>query len=135
MAEGVAVLRWGGRRCCARIRPRSKAVKKPFPVTCGDVIIRYELLREARERQTRTNLITDDVKEDWWLRIDGKTIGPLPELREEFSNRTTGSAFHMYTSDLFMELAAKFLNRPVPTEAIKEVKEAQVVREAYRKPG
>ena len=53
----------------------------------GDYILWTQLLQFAKaHNKSKIVFITDDAKEDWWLKynLDGpKIIGPRPELREE----------------------------------------------------
>jgi hypothetical protein len=49
--------------------------------------------------------VTDDVKEDWWQRVNGETVGPRPELVEEYYERTDGQRIHFYTPRRFLEYA------------------------------
>jgi hypothetical protein len=87
--------------------------------------------------------VTDDEKEDWWLRIGGRTIGPLPAIRNEI-HREAGVLFHMYSGNIFLERARKTFNLPVRDETAKEVKQVREeqqrrkmsldeVRETYEK--
>jgi hypothetical protein len=69
-------------------------------------------------------VVTQDVKEDWWERVAGETIGPRQELVEEFY-RTTGLLFHMYTLDRFVQLAGERTKQQVPQAALRELEEAR----------
>jgi hypothetical protein len=107
------------------IPPGFKDKGKPEPECYGDYVAWKQILDYAAAKKTSVILVTDDAKEDWWLRIHGETIGPLPLLVEEF-RRTTSQDFYMYSVDLFMENAGDFLGTPVPPEAIQEAKEQRV---------
>jgi hypothetical protein len=84
----------------------------------GDLILWKQLIKHAKT----TILITDDGKEDWWLKQPGRTIGPRVELREEFL-KETGKNFWMYGVDLFLKQSAKRRNETVSKEIISEVVE------------
>lgn len=100
--------------------------KKRNPDRYGDLFIWEQILRKAESRQMGVIFVTDDLKEDWWLKNDdGDAIGPHPALREEFTGRTKMTEFHMYDTGSFMHQASTYLKQQVPTEAIKEVKEVQ----------
>lgn len=49
----------------------------------GDYILWVQLLKEAKKRGLPTLFITRDVKEDWFWRVRGRTVGGRPELIEE----------------------------------------------------
>lgn len=66
--------------------------------------------------------VTDDRKEDWWLKVEGKVIGPHPELLQEIATQA-GIMFYMYSADPFMKYAGKYLNQKVEKKAIDEVRE------------
>ncbi len=48
----------------------------------GDLFIWKEIIRYAKENDKDVIFVTQDVKEDWWFKEKGKTIGPRYELRE-----------------------------------------------------
>jgi len=54
----------------------------------GDYILWKQLIQYSSENQRPLVFVTDDSKEDWWLRVHGRTIGPRPELLEEFKKET-----------------------------------------------
>jgi diguanylate cyclase (GGDEF)-like protein len=78
--------------------------------------------------------ITDDAKEDWWLKHEGKTIGPKPELIHEMQADAQVD-FHMYSSDRFIDRAQAELGIE-GRQAVKEVKwiVADRSREWHRHP-
>lgn len=103
------------------IPPGYKDKGKEEPRRYGDVVLWFQLLDFARSNNKPLIFVTDDTKEDWWLEIRGKTIGPRPELIQEmrFDADTT---FYMYQPDRFMEYAATYLNLPIQPEVIAEAK-------------
>jgi hypothetical protein len=88
----------------------------------ADLIVWKQAMDEAKLKQKPVIFITDDQKDDWWKREFGKTIGPRPELLDEFLF-TTQQKFHMYGSHQFLEYALMFLQQSVDDEAVKEVRE------------
>ena len=92
----------------------------------GDLIIWRQLIKKAKDATKDVIFITDDKKDDWWLEQSGRTIGPRPELVEEFI-RETGKRFWMYSVDKFVEEAARISNTAVNQEAIAEIIEAREV--------
>jgi hypothetical protein len=90
----------------------------------GDLVLWFQIIDKARETEKDIILVTDDRKDDWWLRFKGQTIGPRPELVEEMADNA-GISFHMYPADPFMEYANKHLEREVKQEAIEEVRDVR----------
>jgi hypothetical protein len=90
----------------------------------GDLVIWQEIIEQAKSSKKPVTLITDDVKDDWWWKHQGKIIGPRPELAAEMREKANVQ-FYMYQSDQFMKHAATYLKRPVDATAIAEVRELQ----------
>lgn len=96
--------------------------KEPEERRFGDYIIWREMLAHAAESERPVMFVTSDTKEDWFLEVRGKTIGPRPELVQEFAD-VTGQPFHMYPTHRFLELAADNLAAQVSPEAVSEAKD------------
>jgi len=88
----------------------------------GDLVLWLQVIDQARETEKPIVMVTDDRKEDWWLRFKGRTISPRPELVEEMTTEA-GVSFYMYPADPFMEHAGKQLERRVESKAIDEVRD------------
>ncbi|MBC8729966.1 PIN domain-containing protein [Paraburkholderia sp. UCT2] len=88
----------------------------------GDAVLWLEVLQKASDMKSAIIFVTDDVKDDWWQRVGGKTIGPLPELRQELWD-VANVPLHMYKCDQFLKYASEFLNRKFPESSIEEAKE------------
>lgn len=86
----------------------------------GDLIIWKQLIARAMAAVKPIVFITDDQKDDWWLRHSGKTIGPRTELREEFISLVKQD-FWMYTVDRFLEENARIENTTANQNAISEI--------------
>lgn len=86
----------------------------------GDLIVWKQIIEKAKAETKPFIFITDDKKEDWWLEQSGRTIGPRPELVDEFWSET-GQRFWMYTVDKFLEEVAKANNVPVNRAVIAEI--------------
>lgn len=107
---------------------------KKEPEMFGDSIIWFQLLEFAAETRRSVILVTDENKEDWWLKLNGKTIGPRPELRAEM--KTAASVdFYMYQSEKFMEFAERMLGvQPKSGTRIQDIlEEVQSVRRRSRR--
>lgn len=90
----------------------------------GDLIIWFQVIDYGQENKKPMILITDEKKDDWWLKFDGKIIGPRPELRSEIADKAQVQ-FYMYRIDPFMEHAQKFLKQRIKQKAIEEVRETR----------
>ncbi|RWB57616.1 MAG: hypothetical protein EOQ47_09520 [Mesorhizobium sp.] len=93
--------------------------KKP-----GDYLIWAEMKEKAKASRLPILFITSDVKEDWWLRHNGKTIGPRPELRDEFLAET-GQMFYAYQADRFISLVAERNANLISDETVREMQRLQ----------
>ncbi|WP_254190038.1 PIN-like domain-containing protein [Nocardia noduli] len=93
--------------------------KKPNPE--GDYLIWCELLDHAEKMDKPLLFVTNDEKEDWYLRApDGKVIGPRPELRAEMATRTN-HPYHQTTLTGFLRLADRLLSIQVDPSTIDQV--------------
>jgi hypothetical protein len=106
------------------IPPGFEDRKKPDARRYGDLIMWKQILIFASSNKVPLLFITDDAKEDWWRRHAGKTIGPLPALKEEVQF-ASGRAFHMYRPDRFLHYASEHLKKPLKKETLTEVTESQ----------
>jgi hypothetical protein len=98
-------------------------VKRKF----GDFLIWKEIITHAKSNKIEQVIfVTDDDKEDWWLKIDSgaeKTIGPRPELIEEIHREAGVQLFHMYSSERFMQFAQDLLDIKLKKDSIGQVRE------------
>ncbi|GJH04495.1 PIN domain-containing protein [Paraburkholderia terrae] len=90
----------------------------------GDAVLWLEILQMATGVNSPVIFVTDDVKDDWWQRVGGKTIGPLPELRQELWD-VADVPMHMYQCDQFLRYASEFLDRRLPQASIEEAAEVR----------
>lgn len=97
----------------------------------GDLIVWKQIIDKSKDLKQGIILITDDRKEDWWVRFKGKTLSPRPELKKEFL-RETEQSFHMYQSDRFLEFATDYLNEEINENAIEEIRELRRLDERRR---
>ena len=88
----------------------------------GDLLVWFQILEHAKEKNVSMILVTDDKKKDWWQTFKGKTIGPRPELVQEFLSRTHQS-FHMYQADRFLEFANEYLEQTIAETTLSEIRE------------
>ncbi|MFI7029287.1 PIN-like domain-containing protein [Microbispora rosea] len=88
----------------------------------GDYLIWYQMILEAGLRKVPVMLVTDDVKEDWWLREHGQTLGPRPELYEEMLEKA-GVSFVITTTGGLLKRANTFLGAEVSAATIEAAQE------------
>jgi hypothetical protein len=96
----------------------------------GDLVLWFQIIDHAKESKGPVILVTDDRKDDWWLRFKGRTTGPRPELVNEMVSKAD-VLFYMYSTDPFMERARDYLERQVKQQAIDEVREIRKLDENY----
>ncbi|MFC1943057.1 PIN-like domain-containing protein [Chloroflexota bacterium] len=90
----------------------------------GDLLIWKQILKHAEVNKLKSIvLLTNDVKEDWLLKISGKTIGPRPELREEIHRLSGVERFHIYTSEQFLRIAQEYLDIKVSEDSLNAAKD------------
>lgn len=90
----------------------------------GDLLVWFQILDQAQSDSVSVILVTDDKKEDWWQTFKGKTLGPRPELVQEFLSKTKHS-FHMYQADRFLELARRYLEQDIAETTLSEIREVR----------
>ncbi|WP_167145068.1 PIN domain-containing protein [Pseudomonas sp. OTU750018] len=113
------IIKEGAGRYAQKIPPGYSDIKKQsteesLAARCrpyGDLIIWKAILEKANERNSSVIFVTDDGKEDWWQRFKGKTLGPRPELIEEFKAEVD-KEFHMYLPERFLSFASQNNNKP-----------------------
>ncbi|MCU1738832.1 MULTISPECIES: PIN-like domain-containing protein [unclassified Pseudomonas] len=89
---------------------------KPY----GDYIVWLQIIEHAKELGRSVVFVTGDSKDDWWMSFQGKTVGPRPQLIEEFLSET-GNSFYMYSPDRFLERANSYLQQETSPEAMSEI--------------
>jgi PIN like domain len=105
------------------IPPGFADLKEKGPVdSCGDFIGWHQIIKIAESEQKGVVLVVDDLKEDWWQISGSHTIGPRPELVEEFGN-ITHQRIWMYTSENFLRATKKYLDTDIAETVIEEVGE------------
>jgi hypothetical protein len=104
-------------------RDSSRSKKKDGDRQYGDVILWFQLLDHAKTITQPLVLITDETGDDWWLKDQGRTTGPRPELLQEMYLEAKGKWFYMYSTDKFLEYSKQLLNLEVKPQAIQEAKD------------
>lgn len=100
----------------------------------GDLILWKEILKEVKIRNWKHVIfITDDAKEDWWRKEQGKIIGARPELVEEISKAGV-SVFYMYTPEHFLKYTKEYIEVDIKQESIQQVEEISGIVNEVRYP-
>jgi hypothetical protein len=91
----------------------------------GDLILwRQTIAYVSKQGKKDVIFITGDRKEDWWSSHEGKTLGPAPELVQEFLTKSGAERFWMYSADQFLANAEQYLKaKEVTEETIAQVRE------------
>lgn len=87
---------------------------------CGDLIIWKQVMDLSKAERSPIVFVTDDQKEDWWIKASGKTLGPRPELIQEFLEETDQQIL-IYKPELFLNLAKKQLHQKISSKSIEEI--------------
>ena len=90
--ELEAIFEEGTKRYEQKVPPGYKDTKKHGNPTTpsekravfGDLIVWKQTISRAKELSKPVIFVIDDAKDDWWLEVQGKTIGPRIELCDEF---------------------------------------------------
>lgn len=90
--------------------------------SCGDCLIWFEILEKAKSDNRSVVFVSDDNKEDWVWKINGKRLWCRPELIKEFSNYTQGQIFYSYNMARFFEVSKQYIQASVKTSSIDDAK-------------
>jgi PIN like domain len=101
--------------------PGYEDAKKEGSQAVGDYVLWRQLLDEATKRKLPVLLVTNDQKEDWYLRLHGITIGPRIELISEMLEEA-GVPFHAQTLERFLDGAVPILRAAVRETTVTEVR-------------
>lgn len=113
------------RRFALGVRPGFRDARKGGVKKYGDAILWFQLIDYAKETKRPIVFVTDDEKDDWWLKAgrEEEIVCPHPELIEEMG-REAGTEFYMYRSKAFVEGARQHLDVKISQEAVDEVERA-----------
>lgn len=85
----------------------------------GDYFLWAQLKEEARKRKLPVLLVTNDQKEDWVYKENGRVVGPRPELTREMAE-TARVQFHLVNVRSFLVHAEKYLHTRISPDTIKQ---------------
>lgn len=99
--------------------------KKPEPDCYGDLIIWKEIIDISKKMKKDILFVSDDTKEDWREKINGKDLGPRKELIREFK-KETNNMFYSFTTSEFIKNISELYNIQ-NTEKLED--ESKVIKE------
>ena len=70
----------------------------------GDLLIWYEILKLAEEKNLHLVFVTGDEKPDWWHQSGKKPLYPRFELVDEYREKSKGKSFHMVSLSSLLKL-------------------------------
>lgn len=107
-------------RYIQKIPPGFKDSNKNGNEKYGDLVVWKEIIQYSKNNSKSIIFVSSDNKEDWYQKIEGKTISPLPQLREEFLNET-GQIIHFYSLEQFLNHAKNEGKANISDQTINEV--------------
>jgi hypothetical protein len=119
----------GRTRYSQGVPPGYSDEKKPEPDRYGDYILWRQMIEQAKSTSKPIIFVTADEKTDWWLEIQGRTMGPLPALCKEMMAEA-GQMFYMYRPDRFLEIYLKYSKQVVDAAALDELRHTESDRSA-----
>ena len=90
----------------------------------GDYIVWLQIIDHAKTLNKSVVFITGDTKDDWWASFQGKTLGPHPQLVQEFL-LLVEKDFYMYLPDRFLERASEYLKQDGSEQAVNEIRDVR----------
>lgn len=94
----------------------------------GDLVVWKQVIEKAKSDSCSIIFVTDDLKEDWWYKFKGQTIGARPELLREFRDEAQ-QCVNIYQADKFLEFANSNLELKTNQDAIDEIRKVRMADE------
>jgi hypothetical protein len=121
--ELEAIYKLGESRYESLTPPGFKDRNKDGNEKYGDLVLWFEILRRAEEYPSQPFIfVTDDSKDDWWERFQGKRVGPHKVLLREFRLKNS-SILHMYSPEAFLDAAKEVGGQTVSSESVDEIRQ------------
>ncbi len=88
----------------------------------GDLVVWEEMIAYAQANKKDVIFVTSDTnKEDWFIKVGEKVLGPRAELRMEFANRTN-QTYYAYSTAVFLRYVGDYIAIPkISDKVIEEV--------------
>jgi predicted nucleic acid-binding protein len=109
--------------------PGYKDCNKPEPKRYGDLVIWKEMIKISKDKNKSVLFISDDRKEDWCYKFEGKDLGSRRELIREFYDETNKVFYSLTTSDFIKKISD--LNSIVEIESLE--RETVILEEELRR--
>ena len=93
----------------------------------GDLIAWFQIIDYAKLTKRPIAIVTEDIKEDWWIKNGKELHGPRIELMYEIKKKA-GVPLAMFTVGTFLHFAKKSLQISVPDTLIKRVEKQRDIR-------
>lgn len=116
----------GAARYARKIPPGYMDDSKEGDRKYGDFILWRQMLDHGEKVKKPVIFVTDDAKEDWWLKAGSKTLGPRPELVEEYFE-AADERIHLYEPRAFLRFARE-RGEEISETAIAEAKSVSNVK-------
>lgn len=114
------IIKIANERIKNKIPPGYRDNTKDDDGPCGDYVIWSQLIEHSKEKNKPLILITSERKEDWWEKINGKTVGPRPELLKEAFEKS-GKHILIYQTENFIKIASERYGNPANISVIKDI--------------
>lgn len=98
--------------------------KEPESRKYGDLVMWMQILDKVQNIDDGIIFVTNDVKEDWYLRKSERILGPRAELVAELKN-IRNVPFYIYTAEQFMTYSNEHLEASIGEEFIEEVRDLE----------
>lgn len=118
----------GRQRYEAKTPPGYKDAKKSGDGMYGDFILWSEIKEYAKQNKKDIIFVTNDQKEDWFLRVDGLTICARPELIAEFQKETE-QKIYICNLKRFMDNLKQYINVSITQTVVDEIQEQQQIKQ------
>lgn len=120
-------------RYALEIPPGYRDSQKPEPGRYGDFVIWRQVIDYAKQNSVDVLFVTGDTKEDWWWINSGQTLGPRPELRDEFRTASNGRSYYSFRPDqLFRELKIRGIASTADSVVAEVFRTPEIPEQTYR---
>jgi hypothetical protein len=92
----------------------------------GDFLIWKTILKNGKDRKSDMVFVTDEEKQDWWIRAGGRPYFPRPELLDEYRRMSDGHTFHILS---FPQFLSEF---GAPSSVVEEVEKVEIENAVHR---
>lgn len=116
-----------------KIPPGYMDSKKEGGKSYGDYYMWKQILDKSKKDGKQIIFVTSDLKEDWWQKSSGLTIGPRVELIKEAIQFSDKRIF-IYSTDRFLKFSLQRNAQPENREALAEIRALQISKNRKSRP-